>query len=347
MSYSDGSRCRTFAFCAWIAALVISAASGLDARPIQKSGDNCASVTPITPLGGIAGVLSSARRGAAKQSRRARARENRKRMIITSKDRQYEHRRSPPASRASPAPECAPRGRQRIGDSRIIVAKHKLLTAVCKRVTQRTGTERVEEPVAMRSRIAAAASRVRHGAALYAAALWVLGCGLSLAQVTAPEPLASVIRMIDAGQFKAANAAIDGALTQTNDPAQKTALQFQRERMRRILMDFDQGADELKAQIRKQIPDLTDEEFARWSARGYIEHREIDGRTLYFNRAASNLFRLSADARGRRVNPQPFDDSPLQTASAYHAKVIHAALETHRTSVLPQRVRVTQSLTVK
>ncbi|HEY3521083.1 MAG TPA: transglutaminase domain-containing protein [Rhodanobacteraceae bacterium] len=153
--------------------------------------------------------------------------------------------------------------------------------------------------------------------------------------------------MIDAGQFKAANAAIDGALMQTNDPAQKTALQFQRERMRRILMDFDQGADQVKAQIRKQIPDLTDEEFARWSARGYIEHREIDGRTLYFNRAASNLFRLSADARGRRVNPQPFDDSPLQTASAYHAKVIHAALETHRTSVLPQRVRVTQSLTVK
>jgi len=199
----------------------------------------------------------------------------------------------------------------------------------------------------MRSRIAAAASRVRHGAAMYAAALWVLGCGLSLAQVVAPEPLASVLRMIDAGQFRAANAAIDGALAQTSDPAQKTALQFQRERMRRILLDFDQDAEQVKTQIRKQIPDLKDEEFARWGARGYIGHREIDGRTLYFNRAASNLFRLSAEARARRANPQPFDDSPLGAASEYHKRVIDAGLATHQTSVLPQRVRVTQSLTVK
>ena len=199
----------------------------------------------------------------------------------------------------------------------------------------------------MRSRIAAAASRVRHGAAMYAAALWVVGCGLSLAQVVAPEPLASVIRMIDAGQFKAANAAIDGALAQASDPEKKTALQFQRERMRRILLDFNHDAEQVKAQIRKQIPDLQDDEFARWDAGGYIEHREIDGRTLYFIRAASNLFRLSAEARARRAKPQPFDDSPLGTANAYHKEVIDTALATHRTSVLPQRVRVTQSLTVK
>jgi transglutaminase-like putative cysteine protease len=202
----------------------------------------------------------------------------------------------------------------------------------------------------MRHRIAAAATRcfrARHGAAAYAAALCLLGCGISLAQVVAPEPLASVVRMIDAGQFKAADAAIDGALTQATDPAEKSALQFQRERMRRILLDFDQSADQVKAQIKKQIPDLKDDEFARWDARGYIEHRVIDGRTLYFNRAASNLFRLSAEARARRAHPQPFDDSPLQTVGAYHAKVIQAALQAHRASVLPQRLRITQSLTVK
>jgi transglutaminase-like putative cysteine protease len=199
----------------------------------------------------------------------------------------------------------------------------------------------------MRSRIAAAATRARHGAAICAAALGVLGSGLSPAQVTAPEAPASVIRMIDAGQFKAANAAIDGALAQASDPSQKIQLQFQRERMRRILVDFDQDADQVKAQIREQVPDLTDEEFSRWDARGYIEHRVIDGRTLYFNRAASNLFRLSAEARARRADPQPFDDTPLGTAGAYHKQVIDAALATNETSVLPQRVRVTQSLTVK
>ncbi len=202
----------------------------------------------------------------------------------------------------------------------------------------------------MRHRIAAAATRcfrARHGAAAYAAALCLLGCGISLAQVVAPEPLASVVRMIDAGQFKAADAAIDTALAQTADPAEKTALQFQRERMRRILLDFDQSAEQVKAQIRKQIPDLKDDEFSRWAARGYIEHRVIDGRTLFFSRAASNLFRLSDEARARRANPQPFDDSPLQTASVYHKQVIDAAISGHRTSVLPQRIRITQSLTTK
>ncbi|MBS0431413.1 MAG: transglutaminase domain-containing protein, partial [Proteobacteria bacterium] len=153
--------------------------------------------------------------------------------------------------------------------------------------------------------------------------------------------------MIDAGQFKAADAAIDRALAQADDRAQTTALQFQRERMRRILLDFSLDAGQVEALIRKQIPDLTDDEFAYWDARGYIEHRMIDGRTRYFDGAAGNLFLLSAEARARRAHPQPFDDSPLQTAGAYHAEVIRDALATHRNSVDAQRVRVTQSLTVK
>src|SRR5579885_3278868 len=128
----------------------------------------------------------------------------------------------------------------------------------------------------MYSRVAAAIRLRREAAAL--AALLLLGFGSASAQVVAPQPLVGVIRMIDAGQFKAADTAIDSALSQTNDPAEKTALQFQRERMRRILLDFDQSADQVKAQIRKQIPDLNVDEFSRWDARGYIEHRMIDGR---------------------------------------------------------------------
>ena len=42
-----------------------------------------------------------------------------------------------------------------------------------------------------------------------------------------------------------------------------------------------------------------DAEFVRWNAHGLFERQTIDGRTLYFNRSASNLFRLSADARAR------------------------------------------------
>ncbi len=70
--------------------------------------------------------------------------------------------------------------------------------------------------------------------------------------------------------------------------------------MRRILLDFTLTAEDAQARLRRQIPDLTAAEFAAWDAAGLFERQTIDGRTLYFNRAPSNLFRLSADALKRR-----------------------------------------------
>src|SRR3546814_19195156 len=70
--------------------------------------------------------------------------------------------------------------------------------------------------------------------------------------------------------------------------------------MRRILLDFTLDESEVEARVRKQIPDLTDAEFAKWRDAGLFERQVIDGRTLYFNRSPSNLFRLSDDALARR-----------------------------------------------
>lgn len=162
----------------------------------------------------------------------------------------------------------------------------------------------------------------------------------------ATEPAANVIDMIDSGQFEAATATVDRLLTTSTDPAERHALQFQRERMRRILLDFDLSAGKVKAQLRRQIPDLTDREFEDWAARGFVERRVIDGRTLYFHRAAGNLFRLSTEARARRANPRPFSASPLESANTHHREVVEAARTARKSSVLPQRVRITQSLTV-
>ena len=90
-------------------------------------------------------------------------------------------------------------------------------------------------------------------------------------------------KQVDAGHFKDAEAAIAKALAQPGlTPTQRNALAFQRERMRRILIDFILDADAVKARLRKQIPDLTDAEFAKWDAAGLLEKQVIDGRTLYF-----------------------------------------------------------------
>jgi transglutaminase-like putative cysteine protease len=159
--------------------------------------------------------------------------------------------------------------------------------------------------------------------------------------------LSSITAQIDAGHFKAAQAAIDTALTQADVSAgQRESLLFQRERMRRILLDFTLSADDVKARVRKQIPDLTDAEFAKWNAAGLFEHQLIDGRTLYFKRAPGNLFRLSPEAVARRAVQTPISDGPMEALNAHQRAIYHAALEQHRASVLPQRLRMTQTLTV-
>jgi transglutaminase-like putative cysteine protease len=164
--------------------------------------------------------------------------------------------------------------------------------------------------------------------------------------------LSSVIDLVTAGQFQAADARIDAALKQPGlSPDVRSALQFQRERMQRMRQDFSLTADEVEAKVRKQIPDLTDAEFARWDAHGLFEHMVIDGKRLYFKRSPSNVFHLSAEARARRKGETSFVGSglPKQVNDNYiddDRKIIDAAKAAGRSSVLPQRVRVTQTMTV-
>jgi len=161
--------------------------------------------------------------------------------------------------------------------------------------------------------------------------------------------LADVVAQIDAGQFVASRAAIDHALATEPPPSGefRNSLEFQRERMRRILLDFTLSEDAVKAKLRESIPDLSDAEFAAWKTAGLFETQIVDGRTLYFHLAPSNLFRLSEQARQRRKIQKPFNDSPLQVAHPHHREVIAAAQASGRADRLaPRRVRVTQSLTV-
>ncbi len=166
------------------------------------------------------------------------------------------------------------------------------------------------------------------------------------ARLAAPP---AIVGLVDAGDFKGAEAAIIAALGDDALTAdERTALEFQRERMRRILMDFRLDEAAAKARLRRDIPDLGDEEFARWDAQGLIEARVIDGERRWFSRGPSNLFRISEEARARRATPPVFYDSPLEVAQhPHHVEVRDAARESGERSVAPRRVRITQSLTVK
>ena len=150
-----------------------------------------------------------------------------------------------------------------------------------------------------------------------------------------------MIDLIDGGRFSDAD-----ALLATGSDAAEGA--FQRERMRRIRLDLSLDETAAKSAVRRWIPDLTDEEFARWDQLGLIEHLDIDGERWYFKRAPSNLFLLSDEARARRRADAPMPPpGPNEVLNAHHTRVVAAAEQSGRASVLPQRIEFTQSLTVK
>lgn len=150
-----------------------------------------------------------------------------------------------------------------------------------------------------------------------------------------------LIDLIDSGRFNDAE-----ALLATQRGAAMAA--FQRERMRRIRLDFSLDEAAAKAAVRRWIPDLSDEEFARWDHLGLIEHLDIDGTRGYFKRAPSNLFLLSDEARARRRTDAPMPSpGPNEVLNPHHVRVVAAAEQSGQASVLPQRVEFTQSLTVK
>ena len=169
-----------------------------------------------------------------------------------------------------------------------------------------------------------------------------------LCSATRADTLTQVQQLVDAGQFNSAETQITTALAKSSLPsADRQALTFERERMRRIRLDFSLTAEDAQARLRRQIPDLTPAEFAAWDAAGLLERRNIDGRTLYFKRAPSNLFRLSEAALKRRSSSTPpWTDGPMESANAHHREVRDQALKTGKTGVAPRQVRVTYSLTV-
>lgn len=62
----------------------------------------------------------------------------------------------------------------------------------------------------------------------------------------------------------------------------------------RIRLDFRKTRDEMREYIQQFIPDVTEAQIDEWTANGKLESMEIDGKTMYFRRAATNLFLIDS-----------------------------------------------------
>jgi transglutaminase-like putative cysteine protease len=193
----------------------------------------------------------------------------------------------------------------------------------------------------------------RHVACLFAsmalliALLPMAAVAASLAAPRTADTVREVVALVDDGRFAQADARISEVLAAgSTDAAAQRDLAFERERMRRILLDFPLDEDAARRRLQEEIPDLEPGEFAAWDAAGLLEHKVIDGRKRYFQRAVPNLFRVSAEAASRRARPRAPNNGPFETLGPHHAEVREEALRAGESHVAPRRVRVKQALIV-
>lgn len=133
---------------------------------------------------------------------------------------------------------------------------------------------------------------------------------------------------------------------------QRRELAFEIERMERIRKDFTRSEEDVLAFIRQYIPDVGAAQLARWEAEKSLECMVIDGRKLYFNNAARNLFRIDRDCKKIWDNSHAKEGAVVKSEEAFdldehNAGIINSVLQTGSRYASPLRMRIYYTITVR
>jgi transglutaminase-like putative cysteine protease len=149
------------------------------------------------------------------------------------------------------------------------------------------------------------------------------------------------------GQFRQAAEVLSAALTNKSlATTERKALEFELDRLARIKQDFPYTKEELFAELKKSVKNLTAKEYDQWIAEGRFDSREIDGKRYFMSTSVSNLFFRYPELNPRRVPPK--ETAALEKARWESCTAIKkAALAEKKPYVLPKRFHVTMTVTAK
>lgn len=115
----------------------------------------------------------------------------------------------------------------------------------------------------------------------------------------------------------------------------------------RLLVDFNKSREEVKAYIRRYIPDVTDEQLDAWEQSRALECMTIDGKKRYFHNAAPNLFRIDkACHRIKEAKDGAYHDGYEDVDKENIPAIMREAGEATGWIAQPKRMRVTYTLSV-
>jgi transglutaminase-like putative cysteine protease len=146
--------------------------------------------------------------------------------------------------------------------------------------------------------------------------------------------------LIAAGELGAAQRAIRAELVGSADlsSAREWELGNLLADIRSVSGQFVVSYEEMFAELKNRIPDLTSRDIARWEEENLLEYMLIDGEKRYFWGWESDLLHLSEEAR-RRAGIAPYEARPRHSESLIQ-EVIDAAAGSSTPFVCPRLIHV-------
>jgi len=155
-----------------------------------------------------------------------------------------------------------------------------------------------------------------------------------------------VQRLIDEGRFKEAERELMSLASRVVGDYRRRLL-FEVNRLERWRYEYAYGIDEAYEKLKEKMPDLSREEFVKWSEKGCIDYRVIEGEKRFLRRFVPNFFWLCPEARNRRVEKK---DEERERAKAKLKERVERIIEAARDKpghVLPLYYRVRMEIEVK
>jgi len=116
---------------------------------------------------------------------------------------------------------------------------------------------------------------------------------------------------------------------------------------KRIGLDFRLTESEVKNRLKKYYPNLDSLQMRAWEKSFQLEMRFVDGEKRYFKQAVNNLFRLDDAAQIRKVEVDGFQADSLQLFCLQHTSKVVSATKASGETVLPVRMKLNYTVTVK
>ena len=151
-----------------------------------------------------------------------------------------------------------------------------------------------------------------------------------------------------AGNFTKAAYLIDLYIAENDLPAASVyELNVRKDIMHRIRLDFNKDKASVTEYVKKYYPDVNDEMLTQWEKSKALEYKIIDGKKWYFDRAASNLFRLDTEAKARKSEIDKPDANSTSFLQTHLPKIVNALSKNGKTQATPVKMRVKYEVTLQ